>query len=159
MPPTVACPKCNARVPADARFCQVCGARTDGAARNSKRTGGRSRGKTWLAIGLVLVLLVGAVAVVSGTFRSGGDSTGTIATSDALKSMEGMAGPMPAWLSSASKEVKTEYAWAVDHHDELQYFPCYCGCYDNAGHDSNYECYFQHNGNGQITGYDQHAYG
>jgi hypothetical protein len=159
MPPTVACPTCNTRVPAGARFCQVCGAHITAAAHKGKKAGRRPRGKTWVAIGLTLVLVIGAVVVAAGSLGIGGGASAAVATSDNLKLMENMAGTMPAWLSSAGKEVLTEYAWAAGHRDELQYFPCYCGCYDNAGHDSNYECYFQHNGNGQVTGYDNHAYG
>jgi len=57
------------------------------------------------------------------------------------------------------KSVIADYTWAAAHHDELQYFPCFCGCDKSAGHASNSSCYFKRDGNGQITAYDQHSYG
>lgn len=32
------------------------------------------------------------------------------------------------------------YRYAVEHGDELQYIPCFCGCY-RVGHKSNRDCY------------------
>lgn len=65
--------------------------------------------------------------------------------------------PEPTWLKNALQPVREAYVYAASHHDELQYIPCYCGC--GAMHANNYACYFKRNGAGQVTGYDEHAYG
>lgn len=172
MPGPDSCPRCEGPLPAGARFCQECGAAIRaGAPAGAKANGApkapakrkaagpkrapsaTSRPTTWLAGGLA-VLLLGAL-VIGGLARfKPGD---TPAPTAPLTAIEG-AGPIPAWLASAPREVIADYAWAAAHHDELQYFPCYCGCFSSAGHVSNSECYFRRGG-GKILAYDNHAYG
>lgn len=65
-------------------------------------------------------------------------------------------GPIPAWLAAADTKVIEDYAWALNHHEELQYIPCYCGC-DTLGHKNNSTCYFKRDGAGKVTGYEDHA--
>ena len=45
-------------------------------------------------------------------------------------------------------DIQRLYRYAVEHGDELQYIPCFCGCY-RFGHKSNRDCYiksFNHDG-------------
>jgi len=43
---------------------------------------------------------------------------------------------------AGSGEIRTLYRYAVDHGDELQYIPCFCGCV-RFGHKSNRDCYIK----------------
>jgi hypothetical protein len=152
------CPKCSGQVPEGARFCQRCGA-TQG----PKGRGTPGKASTGLRTSAFVIALVTIALVVTGSvvgiqrMRNHQAETANMPGATAALTIEG-AGPMPAWLVKADKSVANDYVWAASHHDELQYFPCFCGCYNSAGHTSNSECYFQRN-KGQITAYDQHAYG
>ncbi|RAP76846.1 hypothetical protein DL346_10570 [Paenibacillus montanisoli] len=50
---------------------------------------------------------------------------------------------LPAFLDHASDHVKLAYAAAAGVSDVLPYIPCYCGCGDSAGHQSNLNCFIQ----------------
>jgi hypothetical protein len=111
--------------------------------------------------GTIVILLLAGLAI-GGLSRISSKAPAATASASAehdMQAMVDMAGPMPAWLSSAGRTVVTEYTWAASHHNELQYFPCYCGCFNSAGHVSNSECYFKRDGGNRILAYDQHAYG
>ena len=48
-------------------------------------------------------------------------------------------------------EIRRLYRFAVEHGDELQYIPCFCGCY-RFGHKSNRDCYIKaFNRDGTLT--------
>ncbi|GGB36299.1 hypothetical protein GCM10011409_12160 [Lentibacillus populi] len=49
--------------------------------------------------------------------------------------------------------VKGAYELAINHSDVLDYMPCYCGCYDSNGHESNTDC-FVDKFNGKIAELD-----
>ncbi len=56
----------------------------------------------------------------------------------------------------ASGEAQALYRYAVEHGDELQYVPCFCGC-GRLGHKSNRDCYIKaFNANGTLT-FTSHA--
>ncbi len=40
-----------------------------------------------------------------------------------------------------SLETLDAYQFAVEHPEVLDYIPCYCGCYEEAGHESNKNCF------------------
>jgi len=53
-------------------------------------------------------------------------------------------------------EIQRLYRYAVEHGDELQYIPCFCGCY-RFGHKSNRDCYVKaFNAGGTLT-FTSHA--
>jgi hypothetical protein len=63
-------------------------------------------------------------------------------------------GQLPEFATDA--DVQRLYRYAVEHGDELQYIPCFCGCY-RFGHKSNRDCYIKaSNGNGTLT-FTRHA--
>jgi Protein of unknown function with PCYCGC motif len=63
-------------------------------------------------------------------------------------------GRLPRFASSA--DTQRLYRYAVEHGDELQYLPCFCGCY-RYGHVSNRDCYIKaSNRDGTIT-FTSHA--
>ncbi len=49
-------------------------------------------------------------------------------------------GQLPQFAGSA--ETQELYRYAVEHGDELQYVPCFCGCY-RFGHQSHRDCYIK----------------
>ncbi|HWI61303.1 MAG TPA: PCYCGC motif-containing (lipo)protein [Symbiobacteriaceae bacterium] len=154
MAPGARCPKCGTKVPAGSRFCQSCGTTVTGTPR-------------WRLIvaGALILVLLGSLGLFLGMRR--GDHAADQAhlapapekaPAAVANTIDG-AGPMPDWLTKANKAVIADYNWAASHHGELQYFPCFCGCYQSAGHVSNSECYYKRDKGGKITAYDAHAYG
>ena len=57
---------------------------------------------------------------------------------------------------AATEDLQRLYRYAVEHGDELQYMPCFCGCY-RFGHKSNRDCYIKaFNADGTLT-FTSHA--
>src|SRR5713101_2723193 len=57
---------------------------------------------------------------------------------------------------AGTPEIRGLYRYAVEHGDELQYIPCFCGCY-RFGHKSNRDCYIKaFNADGTLT-FTSHA--
>jgi len=85
-------------------------------------------------------LTVGAVAVgrvgVSGRAEAGPITTDAIG--DRVQTPP--AGQLPEFANVA--DLPRLYRYAVEHGDDLQYIPCFCGCY-RFGHKSNRDCYIK----------------
>ena len=63
---------------------------------------------------------------------------------------------LPAIAGPSSSEIHRLYAYAVEHGEDLQYIPCFCGC-ARFGHKSNRDCYIKaFNGDGTLT-FTSHA--
>jgi hypothetical protein len=63
-------------------------------------------------------------------------------------------GQLPVFARTG--EIQSLYRYAVDHGDELQYIPCFCGC-GRFGHQSNLDCYIKAvNPDGTLT-FTSHA--
>lgn len=155
------CPKCSGHVPAGSHFCQACGSKVGVNGKKPQPAKVKQKkpvkgGFLWVGLGgLLAIALIGLLI-----FRPGGASPVVQMPHDEMMAhLLTEAGPVPAWLAKADRAVVTEYTWAVDHHEELQYIPCYCGCYQSSGHTSNYNCYFSQGPSGQVTSYDMHSYG
>jgi hypothetical protein len=170
MPESVSCPNCSANVPGAARFCQVCGTATASPGLHHSKPVATKKPvkhkKPSTAKSQWTVVLAGTVAVLLITFlamstisRMGTGKTASSTLEHDMTAMIESAGPMPGWLASAPKDTIADYAWAVSHHDELQYFPCFCGCFNSAGHVSNSECYYQRDVGKNVRAYDAHAFG
>ncbi len=84
-----------------------------------------------VALGGAGLALVGCTAPVIG--NSGGSG-----------SLDLLAKPAedvwPEMFHQAPVSVQEVYRYAVAHHDELQWMPCFCGCVDQ-GHKNNFDCY------------------
>jgi hypothetical protein len=50
-------------------------------------------------------------------------------------------GMWPLRFQQAPPEVRLAYAFAVGHHAQLRYIPCFCGCGQTAGHRNNWDCF------------------
>lgn len=160
------CPSCSERVPPGSRFCQACGSevkprRQPHKVRQPEKQRSRSlpQSALFMAGALVIVLLTG-LAIGGMTWARSREKHVTKAQQPAqVPLMVEGAGPMPGWLASADPMLIADYTWAAEHHDELQYFPCFCGCYESVGHVSNSECYYKRGADKRIVAFDQHAYG
>ena len=63
-------------------------------------------------------------------------------------------GQLPVFAGTG--EIRGLYRYAVEHGDELQYIPCFCGC-GRYGHQSNRDCYVKaFNVDGTLT-FTSHA--
>jgi hypothetical protein len=49
----------------------------------------------------------------------------------------------PSFVTDAKPEVKALYGFQLTHGELMRYMPCYCGCGQTAGHQSNRDCYVQ----------------
>lgn len=93
----------------------------------------------------------GVTALLAG--RSVGESPVTTdAIGDQIQTLP--RGQLPRFANTA--DTQRLYRYAVEHGDELQYFPCFCGCYQ-FGHVSNRDCYIKaFNRDGTLT-FTRHA--
>lgn len=48
---------------------------------------------------------------------------------------------LPTFLKNQTSELQTIYALSAQVSDVLKYIPCYCGCGESAGHESNLNCF------------------
>lgn len=58
-----------------------------------------------------------------------------------LQEVTASAAELPAFLDDKSEEMRLVYQVAGTATDILDYMPCYCGCNDSAGHESNKNCF------------------
>ena len=66
---------------------------------------------------------------------------------------------MPEYVQAAPERVQEAYHYAVTNPQELEKYPCYCGCV-NIGHTSNLSCYVKSfDAKGHPTEFDNHASG
>lgn len=105
-------------------------------------------------------LLYGAGAAVAGVAAwqlwpaasGGAPPVTTDAIGDKIQTLP--RGQLPVFASGG--EAPALYRYAVEHGDELQYIPCFCGC-GRLGHTSNRDCYIKaFNANGTLT-FTSHA--
>jgi hypothetical protein len=64
---------------------------------------------------------------------------------------------LPSFLNSQREEIRLVYQLAGKATDILQWIPCYCGCGESAGHQSNLNCFIQkRNSDGSVV-WDDHG--
>ncbi len=63
---------------------------------------------------------------------------------------------LPTFLQEKEEDMQSLYKLAATHEEVLKYIPCYCGCGESAGHESNYEC-FVHEHTGEKVVWDDHG--
>jgi len=107
-----------------------------------------------------LFLYGGAAAVVAGLGAwqalggrpAGGGQVTTDAIGDQVQTLP--RGQLPQFATTP--DTQRLYRYAVEQGDELQYIPCFCGCY-RFGHKSNRDCYIKSfNRDGALT-FTSHA--
>jgi len=65
-------------------------------------------------------------------------------------------GQLPDFAGPGTPGIRALYQYAVEHGDELQYIPCFCGC-GRFGHRSNRDCYVKAFNRGGSVTYTSHA--
>ena len=65
---------------------------------------------------------------------------------------------LPSNIQAAPENIRVAYEYAVDHPQELENYPCYCGC-GPMGHASNLDCYIQKTMPDGTIVFDMHATG
>jgi hypothetical protein len=96
------------------------------------------------------------VAVAAWQMWPAGAGSAASVTTDAIgdKVQTLPRGQLPQFATTP--DVQRLYRYAVEHGDELQYMPCFCGCY-RFGHTSNRDCYIKaFNPDGTLT-FTSHA--
>jgi Protein of unknown function with PCYCGC motif len=63
---------------------------------------------------------------------------------------------LPSFLDDKDDNMKLIYSSAAKNPDLLKYIPCYCGCGDSAGHESNLNC-FVYETKGDKVVWDDHG--
>lgn len=58
-----------------------------------------------------------------------------------LQEMTASADVLPEFLKGQTSEIQTIYALSAQVSDVLKHIPCYCGCGESAGHQSNLNCF------------------
>jgi hypothetical protein len=66
-------------------------------------------------------------------------------------------GMWPARYQQAPQEVRDAYAFAIGHHAEMRYIPCYCGCGVSAGHQNNWDCFVKEQSGPATFVFDPHG--
>lgn len=65
-------------------------------------------------------------------------------------------GQLPDFAGPSTPGIRALYQYAVEHGEELQYIPCFCGCV-RFGHRTNRDCYIKaFERDGSVT-YTSHA--
>jgi len=120
------------------------------------------------AVLVVLLLTPVLMSACGGSSMATAGATPATTTSDRPDGMmdDGLGGAMtpadraawntrPDFVSLASQNTQTAYAFAVEHPDVLEWLPCYCGC-AGMGHRSNLDCFVQrHDASG--VAFEEHA--
>lgn len=66
--------------------------------------------------------------------------------------------PLPDYVMDSSEIVQETYVMAAHHPEVLEAVPCYCNCYESAGHMSNRECFIKDMGpDSEVTEWDPHG--
>ncbi|MCC5800495.1 PCYCGC motif-containing (lipo)protein [Rossellomorea vietnamensis] len=63
---------------------------------------------------------------------------------------------LPSFLDDKDDNMRLIYSSAAKNPELLQYIPCYCGCGDSAGHESNLNC-FVYKTEGDKVVWDDHG--
>jgi hypothetical protein len=109
----------------------------------------QAHSKGWLALMIISLFLsaCGSNQEESRHIHGNGDVREETASADVL----------PAFLDGQREEIRLVYQAAGKAADILQWMPCYCGCADSAGHQSNLNCFIhQVNSDGSVV-WDDHG--
>ncbi|MCP3775597.1 PCYCGC domain-containing protein [Paenibacillus sp. MZ04-78.2] len=64
---------------------------------------------------------------------------------------------LPSFLDKQPEQMKKVYMIAAQTKDLLRNIPCYCGCGENAGHQSNTNCFIKETASDGSVVWDDHA--
>lgn len=100
---------------------------------------------------LVLLLVLGMLSM--------GIATGCSSDHEAeAETLDTKHSEMPEYVLNSSPIVQETYVMASNHQDVLAAVPCYCNCYESAGHTSNLDCFIKEVGaDNAVTEWDPHG--
>lgn len=116
--------------------------------------GGTPLKKYFLTLFILVITLIGC--------SQSEDSNKVLHSEGVDNTLEGLAfnmetkqySPMMASFLEQVNDPKVEEAYdiAIHHPEVLDFMPCYCGCYDEAGHENNTHCFVSgvHDGVAQL---------
>lgn len=95
---------------------------------------------------LMLILTVGFVTgIASGCSNSASDDL----------TLDEKHAPLPDYVLNSSEIVQETYVMATKYPEVVASVPCYCGCYNQDGHESNLDCFIDQMGpNNEVISYD-----
>lgn len=127
-----------------------------GAARPKAKKGPARPGvKRAVIVALVVTAAAVAIAAGIGVWKLTGDSSSADAGNKRSATVK-----FPSWVSAPGtpRGSLKAYQAAIDYYDELNNFPCFCGCGQSAGHKSVRDC-FVDSMNGDKVLFDNHGAG
>ena len=97
-------------------------------------------------------------AMAGGTLMLSRGALGGPVTTDAIGDQVQTVprGQLPEFAGPGTPGIQQLYRYAVEHGDELQYIPCFCGCY-RFGHKSNRDCYIKSSNRDGTMTFTSHA--
>lgn len=99
---------------------------------------------------LVLLLMIGIISM--------GFATGCSSSHEEEMVLDSKHSDLPEFVTNTSNYVQETYVMASEHPDVLAAAPCYCNCYESAGHISNLDCFVEEMGpNNEVTKWDPHG--
>lgn len=66
---------------------------------------------------------------------------------------------LPKFIKAAPAATREAYLYAMARQDVLQYVPCYCGCGQHSGHQSNLDCFIKGRAANGTFVFDDHGAG
>lgn len=103
------------------------------------------------------VIILGVVTMLSACgAKENGHGTHRTASGDIQEKTASLT-TMPTFLSTVHPNIKKVYELAAQNLDLIQWIPCYCGCAESAGHQSNENCFIKEvNKDGSVV-WDDHG--
>jgi hypothetical protein len=99
---------------------------------------------------LILLFIMGVLSLGLTTGCSSGEKEELV--------LDAKHSAMPDYVLNSSPIVQETYVMAAQHPEALAAVPCYCNCYESAGHTSNLNCFIKQMGpENQVTEWDPHG--
>ena len=100
-----------------------------------------------ILLGIVLAAFVGAYMLWNQGSQGGKSTLGNLR--DRITLIATPRVPRPVALDPiyfTDPDVRQSYQTAKSDPETLEHMPCYCGCFDNSGHQNNLDCFADNHG-------------
>ena len=107
---------------------------------------------------LYFILVIGLLGMIAGCSDDQNEEAHhdhTAANGD-IREKTASVDTLPSFLDDKDDNMRLIYSSAAKNPDLLEYIPCYCGCGDSAGHESNLNC-FVYKMEGEKVVWDDHG--
>ena len=108
---------------------------------------------TFVALGVGALVLAGCAA------KQGNHDDGHVshAANGDIREVTVSADQLPSFLNDKSNSILLAYKVAGKLGDTLRWIPCYCGCGESAGHESNLNCFIHEKREDGTIEWDDHG--